>query len=147
MDGWIEPAAWALRELDRAGNGRAARARLAGACLCAGLAVVLTPAVLGCAAAGLWMFALPYVGKVGAPLVVAAGLSIVILGLAVAASLMMRHGRRKAGAVPAPQASRLLLSEAAHLINENKGAALLAAVVAGMAVSSENLPNRQRRDP
>ncbi len=143
----MDSAAWALSELDRARGGGAARARMAGACFCAGLAVVLTPAVFGCAAAGLWMFTLPYVGPAGAPLVVAAALSILILGLAVAARLILRHGRPGSDAVPAPQLPQLLLSEAAHLFNENKGAALLAAVVAGMAVSPENLPHRQRRDP
>src|SRR5579859_2376709 len=117
MDGWIEPAAWALSELDRAGGGRAAGARMAGACLCAGLALVLTPAVFGCAAVALWMFTLPYVGPVGAPLVVAAALSILILSLAVAARHIMRHGRQRPDAVPAPQLPQLLLSEAAHLFN------------------------------
>ena len=146
MVGWIEPAAWAVSELDSAGAGRAARARIAGACLCAGAAVVLTPAALGCAAAALWMFTLPYVGPVGAPLVVAAALSITILGLAAAARIILRHGRRRPGAAPAPQLPELLLSEAAHLFNENKSAALLAAVVAGMAVSSDNRPSRQRRE-
>jgi hypothetical protein len=146
MDGWIEPAARALSERDRAGGGRAARTRMAGACLCAGLAIVFTPAVLGCAAAGLWIFTLPSLGPAGAPLVVAAALAAVVLGLAVAARLIMRHGRRGPDAVLAPQMSQLLLSEAAHLFNDNKGAALLAAVIAGMTASSENLPGRQRRE-
>jgi hypothetical protein len=144
MGGWIEPAAWVLSGLERAGNGRPAGARMAGACLCAGLAVVVTPAVLGCAAAGLWIFMLPYVGSVGAPLVVAAALAVVVLGLAAAAAFILRHGRPDPDAVPA---SHVLLSEAAHLFGENKVAALLAAVVAGMAVSADPPPNRQRKEP
>jgi hypothetical protein len=94
------------------------------------LAVILMLAALGCVATALWLFALPTVGSVGAPLVVAATLSAVTLLLGLAIWLIMRHGRRKPGAATEAQ---WLLSGAARLFSEHKVVVLLAAVVAGMA--------------
>lgn len=133
MGSLIKLAAWALIESGRAGNARAATIQIAALALCVGLATILILAALGCAAAALWNFTLPSLGAVGAPLVVAASLSAMTLILATAAWLMMRYNRRRPGAATAPQ---LLLSEAARLFNEHKGAVLLAAVVAGMAAAN-----------
>jgi hypothetical protein len=133
MGGLLEVAASVLMEFGRARNARAAAIRMAVSALCAGLAAVLMLAVLGAAAAALWIFTLPSFGPVGAPLIVAATLSAVTLILAATAWLTIRHGRRKSGSTIAPQ---LLLSEATRLLNEHKGAVLLAAVVAGMAAAN-----------
>jgi hypothetical protein len=103
------------------------------AALCAGLGAVLMLAALGSATAALWIFALPSLGPVGAPLAVAATLSTATLVLATAAWLIVRHRRRR---IAAATASQLLLSEAMRLFNEHKGAVLLAAVLAGMAAAN-----------
>ncbi len=132
MRSLIKLAAWALIEAGRAGGVRAAAIRTTAAALCAGLAAVLMLAALGCVATALWIFTLPSLGPVGAPLVVAATLSTVTLILATTVWLVMRHGRRGLGAAAAPQ---LLLSEATRLFNEHKSAVLLAAVVAGIAAA------------
>src|SRR3990172_1679423 len=132
MGGLIKLAAWLLLEPGRPGSARAAAVRMTAAALCAGLAAVLVLAALGSAATALWIFTLPSLGPVGAPLVVAAALSTLTLSLAAAAWLIMRHSRRKLGAT-APQ---LLLTEATRLFNEHKGAVLMAAVVAGMAAAN-----------
>ena len=133
MGNLIELTARLLIESGRAGGARAATIRMTAAALCAGLAAVLMLAALGCAATALWIVALPSLGTVGAPLVVAATLSTVALILAIAVWLVMRHGWRRQGGAMAPQ---LLLSEATRLFNEHKGVALLAAVVAGMAAAT-----------
>jgi len=132
MGSLIELAAWLLIESGRAGSVRAATIRMTAAAVCAAFAAVLILAALGCAATALWIFTLPSLGPVGAPLVVAAALSTLTLSLAAAAWLIMRHSRRKLGAT-APQ---LLLTEATRLFNEHKGAVLMAAVVAGMAAAN-----------
>jgi len=131
MGSLIELAAWLLIESGRAGSVRAATIRMTAAAICAAFAAVLILAALGSAATALWIFTLPSLGPVGAPLVVAAALSTLTLSLATAAWLIMRHSRRKLGAT-APQ---LLLTEATRLFNEHKGAVLMAAVVAGMAAA------------
>jgi hypothetical protein len=133
MRSLIEVAAWALAESGAARSARIAAIRMAVAALCAGLAAVLMLAVLGAAAAALWIFTLPSLGPVGAPLVVAATLSTVTLIVAAAAWLTIRQGRRRSDSAIAPQ---LLLSEAMRLLNEHKGAVLLAAVVAAMAAAN-----------
>jgi hypothetical protein len=133
MGSLIKLAAWALIESGRARIVGPATIRMTAAALCAGLAAVLMLVALGCVATALWIFTLPFLGPVGAPLVVAATLSIVILILATAAWLIIRHSRRGSGAGAAPQ---LLLSEAMRLFSEHKGAVLLAAVVAGMAAAN-----------
>jgi hypothetical protein len=133
MGSLIRLAAWALIESGRAGNARTAAIRVTAIALCAGLAAMLMLAALGCAAAALWIFILPSLGTVGAPLVVAATLSAMTLILATAAWFIIRHRRRGPSAATAPQS---LLSEAARLFDEHKGLMLLAAVVAGMAAAN-----------
>ena len=133
MGGLIKLAAWLLIESGRAGSARAAAIRMTAAALCAGLAAVLVLAALGSAATALWIFTLPSLGPVGAPLVVAAALSTATLSLATTAWLIMRHSRRRLGTATAPQ---LLVTEATRLFNEHKGAVLLAAVFAGMVAAN-----------
>jgi hypothetical protein len=127
MDSLIKLATWAVIEY-----GRTSRATTITAALCAGLAIVLMLAALGCAVTALWLFTLPSLGSVGAPLVVAASLTVLALIFALAAWFYMRRNRRSPGATT-PQ---LLMTEAMRLFSEHKGAVLLAAVVAGMAAAN-----------
>jgi hypothetical protein len=133
MGSLIKLATWALIESGRAGSARAATIRMTAAALCAGLAAVLVLAAFGCAATALWILVLPALGPVGAPLVVAASLSIVTLVLATAGWLIVRRSRPRSDVAAAPE---FLLSEATRLFSEHKGAVLLAALVAGMAVAN-----------
>ena len=133
MGSLIKLATWALIESGKAGSARAATVRMTAAALCAGLAAVLALAALGCTATALWVLALPTLGPVGAPLVVAACLSVMTLILATAGWLIMRRKRLRPDIAVAPE---FLLSEATRFFNEHKGAALLAALVAGMAVAN-----------
>jgi hypothetical protein len=133
MGSLIELAARFLIESGKTGSARAAAIRMTAAALCAGLAAALMLAALGCVATALWIFTLPSLGSIGAPLLVAAMLSTVTLILTAAAWLIMRNGRSSQGAAMAPQ---LLLSEATRLFNDHKGVVLLAAVVAGMAAAT-----------
>ena len=133
MSSLIKLATWALIESGRAGSARAATVRMTSAAFCASLAAMLAVAAFGCAAAALWIAMLPSLGPVGAPLVVAAGLSIITLVLAMIGWQIVRHGRQSSAIAVAPE---LLLSEAARLFSEHKGAVLLAALVAGMAAAS-----------
>ena len=143
MDRLIKLAAWALIECARAANSRTTILRLTTAAACTGLAAVLMVAALGCAAAALWIFTLPALGPVGAPLIVAATLSTATLGLAIAAWLILRRNRHPPGGATAPGSllSEPLLSGAMRLFNDHKGALLLAAVVAGMTAANGG-PNR-----
>ena len=133
MGSQIKLAAWALIESGRAGSARAATIRMSAAALCAGLAAMLVLAAFGCAATALWIAVLPALGPVGAPLVVAAGLSIVTLIVAMIGWQIVRHGRQRSGVAVTPE---FLLSEATRLFSEHKGAVLLAALVAGMAAAN-----------
>jgi hypothetical protein len=133
MGSLIKLAAWALIESGRAGSARAATIRMSAAALCAGLAAMLVLAAFGCAATALWIAVLPALGPVGAPLVVAAGLSIVTLIVAMIGWQIVRHGRQSSGVAVTPE---FVLSEATRLFSEHKGAVLLAALVAGMAAAN-----------
>jgi hypothetical protein len=133
MGSLIKLATWALIESGRAGGARAATVRMTAAALCAGLAAVLALAALGCTATALWVLALPTLGPVGAPLVVAACLSVMTLILAMAGWLIMRRKRLRPDIAVAPE---FLLSEATRFFSEHKGAVLVAALVAGMAVAN-----------
>jgi len=133
MGSLIKLATWALIESGRAGSARAATMRMSAAALCAGLAAVLALAAFGCAATALWIVTLPSLGPVGAPLVVAASLSIATVILAMTGWLIVRHSRHESDVAAVPE---FLLFEATRLFNEHKGAVLLAALVAGMVAAN-----------
>jgi hypothetical protein len=109
---------------------QAAITRLVVVGLCATLAAVMMLAALGCLAAALWIYTLPCLGPVGAPLVVAGAFLILTLILVAIACRIRRPGRRKAAAAPAAAS---LAPELARILRENKGTVLLAAALAGMA--------------
>jgi len=108
--------------------------RLVVVAACAALAAVMMLGAIGCLAAALWIYTLPSLGPVGAPLVVAAALLILTLILVAIACRIRRPGRRKAAAASSAAAS--LAPEIARILRDHKGTVLLAAALAGMAAAS-----------
>jgi hypothetical protein len=121
------------------GVGVAAR-RMTVAAWCVALATVFGAASAGCAITALWVFVLPEVGPVGAPLIAAAALLFLCLPLlAIARSVLRRRPPPPpAPALPDAAIPALLVAEASRLLEENTGAALLAALLAGATAGSLN---------
>jgi hypothetical protein len=110
--------------------------RLAAALVLAGIAVLMACAAWGCFCAALWIELTPALGPVGAPLVVAA-VCIVSGGVLALFAWELTH-RRRASTVASDLNLDALLADASRLINEHKGAALLAAVLLGMLAGTGN---------
>ncbi len=88
-----------------------------------------------CAMASLWLFALPWLGRVGAPLLVAGVLLVAALAL-----LLSARGRRKRlrpAPVPAGSAA-LLLAELGRAASAGETPILLTALFAGMALGTRS---------
>ena len=123
----------ALARLALAQRAGAAVERCAVAVACGLLAAIFVFTALGCAAAALWLFALPHVGPVYAPLIVAgAFLLLALVVLAVARSRL----RRKRPPPLDMAAVSALLAEADPLVKQNLTSLLLAALVAGLVAGS-----------
>jgi hypothetical protein len=103
--------------------------RMIAALVLGGLGLLLVVAAWGCLCAAIWIWLTPSLGPVGAPLVVAAICLAAggVLGL-VAWELTRRQRPRLAPDLNVDA----LLSDAGRLINEHKGAALLAAALLGL---------------
>jgi hypothetical protein len=95
---------------------------------------VLMIASVGCAAASLWIFCMPRLGPVGAPLVVAG----ILLAMSLALLLMLPwlSMRRSGIRPPSSTAPASVLADAMCLLKDDKTAALIAALVAGLAAGS-----------
>ena len=93
-------------------------------------AAICAIAAVACALAALWIFALPHVGEVGAPIVVAG----VLLALCLALLALICYGPkpRRTAASLGNAAPALLLAEATRLLKEHKGPVLIAALLAGL---------------
>ena len=91
-------------------------------CVCCGVAA------MACALVALWLYVLPQVGPTGAPLVVAG----VLLAMCLALVALLRYGLKPRPAPASGVAPSVLIAETARLVNENKAAALLAALLAGL---------------
>ncbi len=126
-------AAMAAAASDKAESIRTTTSRMTATALFASLAAVSAIAAGGCAAVALWLFAIPYVGAAGAPLVAASGLLVSCVVLMTVARGILR-GRRRAPSSTA--ASGLRLEEALRLFSENKGTMLLAALAVGLAAGN-----------
>jgi hypothetical protein len=105
--------------------------------LCMGLAALFVLAAVACAVAAFWIYLRPQIGPVLAPLAVALLLIVLAIALLVTSRLVAR-GRKGAAArpvetVPAGAADPLeaLSNDALRLFRDHKGAALLAALLAG----------------
>jgi hypothetical protein len=128
--------ALAVAEGRAARSVRQAAARVALVAACAAVATSCAIGALGCVLAAIWLYAVPRVGVVGAPLIVAGVL--VVLGGGTILLLRYCHPRaRRAvpGAAPGPAA--LLadlagLAELSEVIRAQKGPMLLAAFLAGL---------------
>ncbi len=114
------------------GIGAAAR-RAGGAFACMMIALALAAAAVGCAVAALWIYALPLLGPVGAPLAVAGA-------LLVAALVLLLVARRIVHAKPAsaPLPGDAIAAELALLMKEHKLEMLIAALTAGLVAGAGN---------
>ena len=134
MDVLTKGAAIVFAETVSAGGFGFAALRMTAAAWCGALATAFAAAAVGCAITALWVFVLPEVGPVGAPLIAAAALLLLCVPLfVIARSLLRRRSPRlPATAVPDVALPALLMTQASRLLEENKGAALLAALLAGV---------------
>ena len=133
IDGMLRLATMAAAASGKTDSIGRTTGRMTAAALCASLAAVSAIAAGGCAAVALWLWAIPHVGPVGAPLLAAGGLLVFCAVLMIVAREIVHRRRRAAGSVPA---SGLRLDEAVRLFNENKGTVLLAALVAGLVAGN-----------
>jgi hypothetical protein len=113
-----------------ASRAAAAARRISVMALGGAFAVVAAMGTIGCLVAALWIFALPSFGQGGAALVAAGALFLLSLVLF---ALVLRFGRGRQRPRPSGHGSQIPAADIARLLRENKGAVLLAAVVAGLA--------------
>ena len=137
IGGLIRLAVMALVKTGGSRNIAAAAARISAAALCAISIVVLATAAIACTVAALWIYALPYVGTAGAPLVAAGALLATCLVLALAVQRLLE---RKRAALRSPMDPETLLAEAGRLFKEHKGSILLAALIAGAIAANGRRP-------
>jgi hypothetical protein len=133
IDGLLRLATMAAAVSGKTGSIVGTTSRMTAAAVCASLAAVSVIAAGGCAAAALWLFAIPHVGAAGAPLVAAGGLLVFCVVLMAVARGVLRYRRRAPSSTAAPE---LPLGEVLRFFSENKGAVLLAALVAGLAAGN-----------
>jgi hypothetical protein len=96
---------------------------------------ICAAAAIACAIAALWIFTLPHLGPVGAPLVAAGAL----LFLAVVLLVVMRRVSRRPGRDSQSSLTPdLLITEATRQFKEHKGVILLAVLVAGLIAGSDH---------
>ena len=111
----------------------AAPARRAAIMTSAGiLTSVFVMAAVGCAAAALWIFAVPTLGQAGAA-VAASGLFILLGVLVIAIAAWLLRGPKPSRAIYPSQT--LPLVEAGQLFKDHKSAAIVGAIVAGMLLA------------
>ena len=125
--------AWAPDKLINKIRGIAGRA--VAASLCAALAAIFAAAAIACSIAGVWIFALPYVGPAGAPLVVTGLLLVICLVLSAASWRVWSPKQEPPRPAMVPQLS---IADAAVLFKNHKGAMLVAALLAGLIVGNDN---------
>jgi len=133
IDGLLRLATVAAAASGKAGSIGRTTGRMTAATLCASLAAVSALAAGGCAAAALWLFAIPHVGAACAPLVAAGGLLVFGGVLIAVARGIVRYRRAPPRSSAAPG---LRLEDALRLFGENKGTLLLAALVAGLVAGN-----------
>lgn len=102
--------------------------------LCMGLAAVLALAAGACIVAALWIYLRPQIGPVLAPLAVALLLLVLAIALLVTSRLIARG--KKGSVAPVIQTAagdslEALSNDALRLFQDHKGAALMAALLAG----------------
>ena len=115
------------------GIGATAR-RASGAFACMMIALALAAAAVGCAVAALWIYALPLLGPVGAPLAVAGALLIAALVLLLVARRIV-HAKPASAPLPG---DAIAAAELALLMKEHKLEMLIAALTAGLVAGAGN---------
>jgi hypothetical protein len=126
----------ALLALGRFTSGLGAALRRGSIALaCLAIAALLVLAAIGCAVAALWLYLLPLLGQVGAPLAAAGALVVVALVLLLVARSVLR-GRR-----PDAQAASgdAVVADLARLIKEHKLETLIAALTAGLVAGAPSV--------
>ena len=96
------------------------------------LTSVFLLAAVGCAAAALWISAIPQLGHAGAAAAVS-GLFVLLSVLVIAIAAWLLRGTKPSRVLPPSQT--LPLVEASQLFRYNKGAVIVGAIVAGMLVA------------
>ncbi|HYM01779.1 MAG TPA: hypothetical protein VET85_02470 [Stellaceae bacterium] len=90
---------------------------------------LLAIASLACAAASLWIYAIPHLGPAGAPLAVAG----LFVGLGIAALVVTRYGMaRRRVAASSQAATAAALADALRLIGDHPEITLMTAFLAGV---------------
>ena len=107
-------------------------ARMECVVIATGVAVLAALGALACLLTALWIYALPYVGEVGAPAVVAAALLILCFALLVTIRYAPKSRRPSPASLEGAPAQ--LLADATRLIAAHKVPVIIAAMVAGLIV-------------
>jgi hypothetical protein len=107
------------------------RGSIALACLLA--AALLAIAAIGCAVAALWIYLLPLLGRVGAPLAAAGALAVLAVALLLIARFVLGARPSRAQATGDGTAAAAAL---ARVIKEHKLDMLIAAVTAGLVAGA-----------
>lgn len=92
------------------------------------MAIGCAIAGIGCGLAALWIYALPHVGAVGAPLVV----SGVLLAMSLVMLMVARYTSGARSAPPKDPDLESVISEAMKLLKEHKNSVLLATFLTGL---------------
>ncbi len=132
-----------LAQLGGARQRRSAARTIAIEIACAVAAAAAAAAAIGCAAVALWSFALPSLGPVGTPLLVA-GAFLLVCAIALLVIAQLRGGHREAPD-PAQYAEAIgdqlakalpTIAEFKRLAQDNAGTLAIAALVAGIVAGS-----------
>jgi hypothetical protein len=123
----------ALLALGRFASGLGAALRRGSIALaCLAIAALLVLAAIGCAVAALWLYLLPLLGNVGAPLAAAGALIVVALVLLLVASRVLRGRRPDARAA----SGDAVVADLAQLVKGHKLETLVAALTAGLVAGA-----------
>lgn len=123
-----------LSERRLARYGREAAVKIAIVAAVTFVASISAMGAIGCSLWALWVYALPYAGPVGAPLIVAAVLLAICIAALVAGRQSLRPRMRGIRVQSLSGAS--LSHEASALFKDQKSALLLGALLAGVVAGS-----------
>jgi hypothetical protein len=135
MDELLRLGLMFLTETRAMQRGGSTAGRVTTGALCTGMAVVAMTAGIACGVAALWIYLIPVIGAAGAALA-AAGVFLITGG---ALMMIARNLFRPSSDEVVEQAEPLadeLMGILREGVERNKGASLLAAVVAGLAAGS-----------
>ncbi|HEX3498905.1 MAG TPA: hypothetical protein VHT04_06230 [Stellaceae bacterium] len=111
------------------------------ALVCLLIAALLSVAAMGCGVAALWIYLLPLLGPVGAPLVAAGALLVIALVLLLVARSVLDARPRHA---PGPPDGAAAAADLSRLVKEHKLEMLLAALTAGLVAGAPAAPKSDR---